>query len=41
VRLVSRHDRTPVAGLDGTSRAGSLRYRGRNWPVRCRWEPQD
>ena len=41
VRIVGRDGRTPVASLNGTSRAGTLGWRGRNWRVRCRWEPQD
>lgn len=40
VRVVGR-DRRAVASLDGTARAGTLRYRGRVLRVRCRWEPQE
>jgi hypothetical protein len=40
VRIVGRDGR-PVASLDGTSGSGTLRYRGRTWRVRCRWEAQD
>ena len=41
LRIVGGDGRTLVASLDGTARAGTLRYRGRAWRVRCRWEPQD
>ena len=42
VRIVSRDRRTMIARLVlGTGGAGVLRYRGRDWRVRCRWEPQD
>lgn len=40
VRIVRRDGRA-VASLDGTSRAGTLRYRGRVLRVICRWESQE
>ena len=40
VRIVGQDGRT-VANLDGTTRSGTLRYRGRVWRVSCRWEPQE
>ena len=40
VRIVGR-DGHAIASLDGTSGAGTLRYRGRTWRVSCRWEPQE
>lgn len=40
VRIVGRGGRA-VASLNGTARAGTLRYRGRVWRVSCRWEPQE
>ena len=40
VQIVGQDGRT-VASLEGTTRSGRLRYRGRTWRVSCRWEPQE
>lgn len=41
VRIVGGNGRTVIGRVVLAGATGVFHYRGRAWPVRCRWEPQE